>query len=103
LTRRRTSAPQDPINGMARSPGAQANADGSNGAINRTSSARTEAVADSDGRSDTKKIGEDRSRQLGQSALEAFRLQWKFSRCLNTLGISYMVWKQYWHAEGRAV
>jgi hypothetical protein len=44
---------------MARSPGTQANADSSNGTINRTSPAQTEAVVGSDGRSNIKKIGED--------------------------------------------
>jgi hypothetical protein len=59
LARRWTSAPQDSTNGMARSPGAQANVGGSNGTINRTSPAQSEAVVDSGGRSNTEEIGED--------------------------------------------
>jgi hypothetical protein len=59
LARRWTPPPQDPTNGMARSPGTRVNADSSNATINRTSPAQTEAVVDSDGRSNTEKIGED--------------------------------------------
>ena len=61
LARRWTSAPQDSTNSMARSPGAQANVDSSNGTIDRTSPAQTEAVVDSGGRSNTEEIGETAS------------------------------------------
>ena len=44
---------------MARSPGAQANAGSLNVTINRTSPTRTEAIVNSDGRSNTEKIGEE--------------------------------------------